>query len=189
MNRANAAPWSRIAAGMFLIAGLALWSGCSSKESAKSESPAQAAAKAEQAKRPMAADFTLHALDGSEVSLRQFRGKVVLLNFWATWCGPCRREIPDFIAMTDDYKDKDFEIIGVSVDQGGVNQVRPFVRSAKINYTILVDGGRISPAYGGIPSIPTTFMIDREGRIAEKFVGLRGRHVFENAAQRLLAEG
>jgi cytochrome c biogenesis protein CcmG/thiol:disulfide interchange protein DsbE len=140
------------------------------------------------ANRRAAPDFTLRDLDGKEVKLSQFRGKVVILDFWATWCPPCRMEIPHFIALHRQYQPKGLEIVGVSLDQGGVQVVRPFAQQNGINYTMLVDGMPITGLYGGIGSIPTTFVIDKQGRVVKSFIGYNDKSTFENLVQGLLGE-
>ena len=134
----------------------------------------------------MAADFTLPGLGGKLVHLADFKGKVIILDFWATWCPPCREEIPHFIALYDKYKSKGLEIIGVALDRDGVAAVQPFAKEKGINYPIALGDEKIAQAYGGILGIPTTFVIDRQGRIVQKYVGYRDEQVFESAIQSLL---
>jgi len=119
-----------------------------------------------------AADFRLKTTDGKTVQLSQMKGKVVLLNFWATWCGPCRKEIPDFLEVYKQYKGRGFEIIGVSLDDEGWKVVNPFVKQFNINYPIVIGDGKLVNAYGGFEFIPTTFLIDKEGTIVHTFTGL-----------------
>ncbi len=119
-----------------------------------------------------AADFDLKTSDGKTVQLSQLKGKVVLLNFWATWCGPCRKEIPDFLEVYERYKGKGFEIIGVSLDEEGWNVVNPFVKQYKISYPVVIGSGKLVNAYGGFEFIPTTFLINKEGVIVHTFTGL-----------------
>jgi peroxiredoxin len=134
----------------------------------------------------MAPDFTLNDLNGRPFSFSETRGKVVILDFWATWCPPCREEIPHFVALYRDYRGKGLEIVGVSLDQGGANAVKPFVKANGINYPVVIGNRKVTADYGGIRGIPTTFIIDRKGRIAEKFVGYRDKAVFEKAIKKLL---
>lgn len=119
-----------------------------------------------------APDFSLKTTDGKTVQLSQMKGKVVLLNFWATWCGPCRKEIPDFLEVYKEYKSKGFEIIGVSLDDEGWTVVNPFARKFKINYPIVLGDGKLVRAYGSFEFIPTTFLIDKQGTIVHTFTGL-----------------
>ncbi|MHC4728919.1 MAG: TlpA disulfide reductase family protein, partial [Planctomycetota bacterium] len=130
--------------------------------------------------------FTLQDLNGNNVSLADFRGKVVIIDFWATWCPPCIREIPDFIELYDQYKDKGFEMVGISLDQAGISVVKSFAQKVKINYPVMMTDGRVDKAYGGITSIPTTFIIDPAGNIRKKYVGYNEKAVFEADIKALL---
>lgn len=131
--------------------------------------------------------FTLPSIDGGSKSLADYRGKVVMLNFWATWCGPCKREIPDFIEMQEAFKDEGFEIVGVSLDKPGEEaNVAQFVEQSGINYDVLYGNGQIAQAYGGVRSIPTTFLLDREGNIVSSKVGLQPKSAWESQIKALL---
>jgi len=125
-----------------------------------------------------APNFTLTDLNGSEVSLSDFKGKVIIVDFWATWCGPCKMEIPSFIKLQEDYQD-DVVVLGVSLDQGGPKAVVPFVKKMAINYPIVYGDGQVVQAYGGIRGIPTTFVIDKDFNIQRKYVGYTDHKVFE----------
>lgn len=125
-----------------------------------------------------APDFTLTDVEGKKVSLSDYKGKVILLDFWATWCGPCKMEIPSFIELQNVYKD-DVVVLGVSLDQGGPSAVVPFVEKMKINYPVVYGDGTVVKAYGGIRGIPTTFVIDRDFNIQRKYVGYTDHKVFE----------
>lgn len=130
------------------------------------EAPAVAA-------QPKAADFALpRSGDGKTLRLSDYKGKVRIVNFWATWCPPCRAEIPHFIEMYDELKGKGVEIIGISMDREGDKVVAPFVKDNKMNYPVVIGNDEVASAYGGIRGIPTTFIVDREGRIVKKYVGL-----------------
>ena len=133
-----------------------------------------------------APDFTLQDLNGNWSSLSEFKGKVVILDFWATWCPPCRAEIPHFIELYDDYKDKGLEIIGVSLDFNANKILGAFVEENSINYTILIGDRDVTDLYGGIMSIPTTFVIDRDGGIRKKYIGYKEKEVFEEDVKGLL---
>jgi cytochrome c biogenesis protein CcmG/thiol:disulfide interchange protein DsbE len=132
--------------------------------------------------------FTLTDLNGKNVSLTDFRGKIVILDFWATWCPPCIMEIPHFIELQDKYKDKGFAMVGISLDQAGIEVVKTFAQKYKINYPILMNDGQVHIAYGGISNIPTTFVIDPAGNIRKKYVGYIEKAVFEEDIKTLLAE-
>ncbi len=130
----------------------------------------------------LAPDFTLKTLDGQEITLSQLKGKVVLLDFWTTWCGPCRESIPHLIQLYNDYREKGFELIGMDVDKGDVETVRKFVKSMDIPYPIVVAPEEVARSYR-VNGIPTTILIDKEGNIRERVAG------FSNAiSQRLAAK-
>jgi cytochrome c-type biogenesis protein len=134
-----------------------------------------------------APDFTLSGLEGQPLRLSELRGRVVMLNFWATWCGPCRAEIPELNAMQRDLKAQGLTIIGVDWDDT-VEGVREFQQELPQDYTVLLGGEEVQSLFGGIPSLPTTYIIDRDGRIRQKIIGARGRAVFEAAIKPLLDE-
>jgi cytochrome c biogenesis protein CcmG/thiol:disulfide interchange protein DsbE len=138
--------------------------------------------------RGMAPDFTLRDRDGKPVQLSQFRGDVVLLNFWATWCAPCREEIPFFIGFQQTYRDRGFVALGVALDDDGWNAVKPYADAKKINYPVLVGDDKIAERFGGLKAVPTTFIIDRQGRIAATHVGLCQRSEYENDIRAVLKE-
>lgn len=140
------------------------------------------------ASRQKAPNFMLTNLEGKVVKLLDFRGKVVILDFWATWCPPCREGIPDFIALQEQYGDKGFQMVGISLDQGGVSVVRPFVVENGINYPVLLTDGKVESAYGGIRGIPTTFVIDKTGNIRTKYIGFTQKERFEKDIVALLGE-
>ena len=135
-----------------------------------------------------APEFTLPDLNGKNVSLADFKGKIVILDFWATWCPPCIQEIPHFIELQEQYKDKGFAMLGISLDQAGIDVVKSFAQKYKINYPILMHDGRVHIAYGGISYIPTTFVIDPTGNIRKKYTGYIDKAVFEADIKELLPE-
>jgi len=124
---------------------------------------------------PQAPDFTLKDLNGNRISLSDFRGKVLFLNFWATWCPPCRAEIPDFIEAYKEYKDEGLEILGISVDQASPDKVRQFVEKNSMNYRVAMFTADLINDYQPGRAIPTTIIIDREGRIRHKQVGMMSK--------------
>ncbi len=134
----------------------------------------------------VAPDWQLKDPEGKSVKLSDFKGKVVVLNFWATWCPPCRREIPDFIALQKQYADKGLVIIGVSMDEGGAEVVKPFAKKMGINYPIVLGDQKTAAAYGGIQVVPTTFVIDKTGKIAAQHEGGADRTTFEAEIKKLL---
>ncbi len=135
-----------------------------------------------------APQFTLQDLDGKNVSLSSFKGKVVVLDFWATWCPPCRQEIPHFIDLQNKYGKKNFTFLGVSVDQDGPSVVKTFVAKNGMNYPQLMATQQVVMNYGKIDGIPTTFVIDKKGVIRNVFVGYHPKEVFEKEIQKYLAE-
>ncbi len=124
---------------------------------------------------PMAPDFTLKDLNGNEITLSDYEGKMLVLNFWATWCPPCRAEIPDFIEVYSEYKDKGLEILGVSVDQASPDQVRQFVDRNEMNYPVAMATRDLFRDYPLPEAIPTTLVIDRTGKIQYKKVGMMSK--------------
>ena len=119
--------------------------------------------------------FTLTDLKGKQVSLSDFEGKVLFVNIWATWCPPCRAEIPDFIEVYDEYKDKGLEILGVSVDDMSPNRVNEFVKRSKMNYPVAMATNRLLQDYRFTGSIPTTVVIDGDGKIQYQKVGMMSK--------------
>jgi len=120
----------------------------------------------------VAPEFVLESSTGGRVRLSDFRGKVVLLNFWATWCGPCRTEIPWFTEFQKDLGPQGFSVIGVAMDDEGWGVVRPFVESQKINYPVVLGDETASTLYGGLEALPVTLLIGRDGKVAWVHRGL-----------------
>ncbi len=138
------------------------------------------------AQRRSAPDFALKDADGKPVRLSDYKGKVVLLDFWATWCGPCKLEIPGFVDLQRRNKDRGFAVLGVSMDDEGWDAVRPFVSRLGVNYRIMLGDDLTARMYGGVDALPTTFLIDREGRIAAVHVGYTEKKEFEDGVEELL---
>jgi peroxiredoxin len=136
--------------------------------------------------RKAAPEFALKDASGKVVHLADYRGKVVVLDFWATWCGPCGIEIPWFVDFQRKYKDRGFEVLGISMDDDGWKAITPFVAEKKINYRVVLGDDKTGDQYGGVEALPTTFVVDRDGRIASVHVGLANRKDFENAIEKLL---
>lgn len=135
-----------------------------------------------------APDFTLTKLDGSTIKLSELQGKVVILDFWATWCPPCRKMIPELINLYQKYKDQGLEVVGISLDEGGTGPVQDFVNNVKITYPVVMGTRDISKEYGYINAIPTSFVIDRKGYIRNKHVGYISGQDMEQIIQGLIAQ-
>ena len=133
---------------------------------------------------PVAADVAMRDLDGNTISPASLRGKVVLVNFWATWCPPCRAEIPDLVALQSKYGDR-LQIIGVSQDEGSVEVVRRFAAEHHVNYPIVMMTPELDRAFTGIAALPTSFVLDREGRIVQRHVGMLNAIVTEQETRAL----
>ena len=123
--------------------------------------------------------WTLKDIDGKPVRSSDFKGKVVVIDFWATWCPPCREEIPGYIEMTKKHGKDGLVIIGISLDQAGPGVVRPFIAKSGINYPIVMGDDATVAAFGGVEGIPTTFLIDRDGMIRDKKVGMMAAAEYE----------
>jgi peroxiredoxin len=133
-----------------------------------------------------APDFALKDVDGKIVHLSDYRGKVVLLDFWATWCGPCKIEIPWFMEMQRKNKDRGFEVVGVAMDDEGWEVVKPFLATLAVNYRVVMGNDTTASTYGGVDALPTTFLIDRTGKIAAVHIGLTSKKEFEDGVEQLL---
>jgi thiol-disulfide isomerase/thioredoxin len=136
--------------------------------------------------RTAAPDWELTDLNGKLVKLSDFRGKVLILDFWATWCAPRRVEMPRFVELQKQYGDKGLRVIGVSLDEQGPEFVKKFLKQFGVNYPIVIGNEKVAEAYGGIEGIPTTFVIDREGRIVRRHIGYDDKAAFEKEIQSLL---
>jgi peroxiredoxin len=137
--------------------------------------------------RPAKLNFTLRDVAGEKVTLNAFRGKVIILDFWATWCIPCRTEIPGFVELQRQYGAQGLQIIGVSVDDP-VEKLKPYVAELKMNYPVLLgrDHNEVLDAFGRLPSVPTSVVIARDGSICTKHVGIAPMAVFEREILSLL---
>ena len=135
--------------------------------------------------RQPAPDFSLHALNGNPLSLSEYKGKVVLVNFWATWCDPCRREIPRFVDLQKRYADRGFQIVGISLDDDA-KAVPPFYLEYKMNYPVAIGDDKLAESFGNILGLPVNFLIDRDGRIAARHLGEARFPELENEIMALL---
>ena len=116
--------------------------------------------------------FALPTLDGGIFDTADYQDSVLLINFWATWCAPCRVEIPDLIALQEEFGSEAFQVIGISIDQDPPRYVQEFVDAMEINYPVLIDEGEVSDAFGGVYALPTTFVVDKKGNITHRTIGL-----------------
>lgn len=160
-------------------------SGCQKQSDEKTEPIEDENVTAQKEEKPKAPDFMLQDTEGKNVSLADYKGKIVLLDFWATWCAPCRKGIPDLVALQTEYKD-DLVVIGISLDQQTKKDVVPFMKEFNINYPVVYGDGNIVANYGNIRSIPTSFVIDKEGNIVDMHVGLVSKSVYEKEIKKLL---
>ncbi len=136
-----------------------------------------------------APDFTLEASDGSTRHLSDYRGKVVVLNFWATWCGPCKYEIPWFIGFQKEYAARGFTVVGISMDDTGWKVVRPFMAEHQMNYPVLLGDEAVNKSYLGIEALPTTLVLGKDGKIAFLHTGLIGQAEYRAEIESLLKSG
>jgi peroxiredoxin len=134
----------------------------------------------------MSPDFLLQSLDGRSVKLSDFRGKTVLLNFWATWCAPCRVEMPALIDLYEKYRARGVEIIGISMDDGAQERVASFVKEMKVNYPILLGNQSVANLYGGLRLLPQTVFVTRDGQVRQTIIGIGERKNLEASIEQLL---
>ena len=174
---------------------LFLFSGCTRKEQAatttKPTSPVSdniaEVVKVEQRANKVP-NFSWKDRSGNITDFDSYRGNVTLINFWATWCGPCKKELPDLIALSKELSNRGVKFIGVSTDRGGnvVDDVRAFAQKQGMTYQIVVANEEMEEAFGNIRAIPTSFIIDREGKIAQSIVGMRSKEFFAGAITAVL---
>jgi thiol-disulfide isomerase/thioredoxin len=184
--------------GLTVLAAIMLLCGCGRTQIANADSARAAAVREAQpvqdakviqfVKNPDAAPgFQLNDLEGKPLSLAEAKGKIVLLNFWATWCGPCRAEIADLVDLQKRYADK-LEIIALATDEDDADEVRRFVLESGINYRVAMISDEVRRDYGGIAALPTSFVIDAQGRIVQKHVGLNDPTIYELEVKAILGE-
>lgn len=133
-----------------------------------------------------APDFSLQSLDGKTTRLSDFRGKAVLLNFWATWCGPCKIEMPWFVDFQKQYGSQGLQIVGIAMDDASKEDIAKFAKDMGVNYPILIGKESVGDQYGGVPALPETFVVARNGKILEKIIGLRGKGEIDDIIQTAL---
>jgi cytochrome c biogenesis protein CcmG/thiol:disulfide interchange protein DsbE len=174
----------KLSSAILLVAGLAVITlSCSHSEpkvSRKAVNPAQ------YPNLKPAPSFSLKDENGATVTLADYQGKVLLLNFWATWCGPCKIEIPWFMEFEKQYKNRGFEVLGVAMDDDGWKAVKPYVADHKFNYRVVLGNDSVATSYGGIDALPTTFVITPNGKILTSHVGLVNREDYVKEIESLL---
>lgn len=134
-----------------------------------------------------APEFTLQSLDGKTVHLSDYRGKAVVLNFWATWCAPCKIEMPWFVDLQKKYAPEGLQLVGVAMDDATPKEIAEFAKQMSVNYPILIGKEAVGQAYGGVPFMPETFYIDRNGKIIENAFGLKSRSEIEGDMKKIIA--
>ena len=134
----------------------------------------------------LAPDFSLESLEGKTTRLSDYRGKAVLLNFWATWCGPCKIEMPWFVELQNQYAAQGFQIVGVAMDDASKEDIAKFAKDMGVNYPILIGKEAVGDQYGGVPALPESFLIGRDGKIVDKIIGLRGKAEIEDAIKKAI---
>lgn len=169
-----------------MTAAIFLITGCSSEKDQSSESATEitvnesssagggndrSVRKAEDGTLGEIPDYEFETLEGNSIKLSEYRGKTIMINFWATWCGPCRKEIPELVKLKNKYGEQGFEIIGVALDDEGFEVVEPFLQQFDINYTIVADDYSYGNELGGIYMVPTTYIVNKEGKIAFRKIG------------------
>jgi len=132
-----------------------------------------------------APDFTLESLDGKSVRLSDLRGKAVLLNFWATWCVPCKIEMPWLVELQSEYGPQGLQIVGVAMDDSSKEDIAEFAKKMGVNYPVLIGKNDVADAYA-VPAMPESFFIDRDGRIVDKIIGLKGKADIEDSIRKAL---
>jgi peroxiredoxin len=170
-----------------------------SADDAVTETPAEAEANSTGLNGKMAPNFTLADVNGKKVSLADFKGHPLVVDFWATWCGPCKVEIPWFVKLHDQYASQGLEILGVSADDLDKDDpaklftekrdIADFAQKMHMNYPVLIDADSISTSYGGLDALPTTFFIDKNGKIVASTIGLAPRDVIEADIQKAIHSG
>ena len=137
----------------------------------------------------VAPDFELQSLEGKNVKLSDFRGKAVLLNFWATYCGPCKIEMPWLVELQKQYGPQGFQILGVAMDDASTEDIAKFAKEMGVNYPILLGKESVGQSYGGVGVLPTTFFVDRDGKVTDREFGLQSRSVFVDNIKKALSQG
>ena len=175
---------SKLLLAALTACALLMTAGCG-QDSAGSSVAEAAESDAAAAPQP-APDFTLEGLDGKQVKLSDYEGQVVLLNFWATWCGPCKIEMPWFVEFQRKYKDKGFTVLAVSLDEEGWEVVKPYAEKLQPNFPILLGDEEMEDRFGGIVALPTTLIINKKGEVVGRHTGLVSKSDYESEIEALL---
>ena len=134
----------------------------------------------------LAPDFSLESIDGKSMKLSDLRGRAVLLNFWATWCSPCKIEMPWFVELQKQYGAQGLQIVGVAMDDASKEDIAKFAKDMDVNYPILIGKESVGDQYGGVPALPETFVIGRDGKFVDKIIGLKGKSEIEDDIKKAL---
>jgi len=136
-----------------------------------------------------APDFALESLDGKTMHLSDFRGKAVLLNFWATWCAPCKIEMPWFVELQEQYGAQGLQVVGIAMDDASKEDISKFAKEMHVNYPVLIGKEAVGDAYGGVQFLPETFFIGRDGKLVDKVFGLKSKSDIEDDVKKALSQG
>jgi len=167
--------------GMLLIAlGLGIAAGCGSNSDSATEAATVGGLPGNQAP-----DFALSTLTGDTLRMSDLQGDVVLVDFWATWCGPCKMAMPHLQEIHDEYRDKGVRIVAISVDRQGASIVKPFITKHGYSFDVVLTDNQIEKKFGGIPGIPTTFIIGPDGKVFKRFVGYQPKNTYLQAIKQL----
>jgi peroxiredoxin len=170
-----------------IVVALLIYAGARYSRPGTSAEAAAASLKVSQSQGNLAPEFELASLSGQNVKLSSYRGKAVLLNFWATWCAPCKIEMPWFVDLYKQYQPQGLEIVGVAMDDSGKDEIERFAKEMKVNYTVLQGTEKVGDAYGGVEFLPETFIIDRNGKIVKTLFGIHSESDFEDGIKQALA--
>jgi peroxiredoxin len=185
---------SLIHVSLLLIAVLFITSACNSDSPKKSNKPTPTVRRLDPMSAPLypfpegseAPNFKTKLIDGQEVQLSDYKGQVVLINIWATWCAPCREETPELVDLYEEYKDDGFVVLGVSMDKQGLSVVKPFMEKYEVTYPMIIDDGTVTKKYDPSMGIPTTYIINKEGHMVYYAVGAVSKRELEPRIKHLV---
>lgn len=187
MKQVKAKLFIPLVAGLLAVGSVAAYQLTQSKDLGPEQAFAESGIATSQQAGSTAPDFALKDVNGKIVHLSDFKGKVVVLNFWATWCPPCRREIPDFNEMQQKYGAQGVQFLGIALDDEGLSKVKPYLAANPIGYPILLPDANVVKSYGDMSAIPVTYIIDRQGAIRTSYIGARQKPVLEDMIKAALA--